>query len=96
MKKYLTLLSAMFILSGCTKTIYLDENGNEIEPPKEESVDYVESMGEKFEIIEEFDILKEVRDVDTGVHYYLYYTGYKCGISPVYESDGSVRVTRIF
>lgn len=50
----------MFILSGCTKTIYLDENGNEIEPPKEESVDYVESMGEKFEIIEEFDILNMI------------------------------------
>lgn len=92
MKRILITLTLITFLCGCSKTVYLDEYGNEIEQPN-----YLYGTGDRFEIINEFDdYLYEIRDVTTGVHYYLYeiYTSNGGrGLTPVYESDGSVRVS---
>ena len=98
MRRFIGALMLVVFLGGCTKTVYLDENGNEIVPPQTEKVEYLHDSGERFEIVEDFGSLQEVRDVTTGVHYYFYlansYTG-ASGLTPVYESDGvSVRVTK--
>lgn len=95
MNKCLVILLTMLTLVGCQqKVVYLDENGNEIIPPKQEKVDYVSISGERFEIVERISsYLKEVRDSQTGVHYYYLSAGYGKTLTPIYESDGSVRVS---
>lgn len=95
MNKCLVVLLTLLTLVGCQqKVVYLDENGNEINPPKQEEVDYVSSSGERFEIIERISsYLKEVRDSQTGVHYYYLSSNHGKSLTPVYESDGSVRVS---
>lgn len=86
----------LMLMVGCgQKVVYLDAEGNEIEPQKE--VEYLYQTGDRFEIVEEIDYcLSEVRDTQTGVHYYLYELRSKIGglsLTPIYESDGSVRVS---
>lgn len=98
MKRFMGVLMLVVFLGGCTKTVYLNENGNEIEPPQTEKVEYLHNSGERFGIVEDFGSLQEVRDVTTGVHYYFYRISSTSGVSgltPVYASDGvSVRVTK--
>ena len=90
MKKFtigLFLSVCLIALSGCApKVVYLDENGNPVESSKT-------LYHERFEIVDRFSNFKEIRDVTTGVHYYMYSYGYEGGLTPVYESDGSIRVT---
>ena len=98
MRRFIGALMLVVFLGGCAKTVYLDENGNEIVPPQTEKVEYLHDSGERFEIVEDFGSLQEVRDVTTGVHYYFYRISSTSGVSgltPVYASDGvSVRVTK--
>lgn len=98
MKKMLitTFALGLLVMFGCEqKVVYLDAEGNEINMPKE--AEYLYKTGNRFEIIEEIDRdLSEVRDVQTGVHYYLYELHSSYGglsLTPIYESDGSIRVS---
>lgn len=99
MNKCLVVLLALLTLVGCGKqVVYLDENGNEIDPPQQEETKYIYQSGDRFEIIEEISgRLDEVRDVETGVHYYHYQSTSVSGglsLTPIYESDGSIRVSK--
>lgn len=97
MKKYLIILLSLLTLVGCKqKVVYLDENGNAIENPlQQKEVDYINYSGDRFEIVEKITSeLKEVRDTQTGVHYYYFYVGYGMTLTPIYESDGSIRVSK--
>lgn len=90
MKKLLVALT-LIMLCGCTKTVYLDQDGNEIKQVEDSINWWVE---DKLEIVKKYDTsLYEIRDIDTGVHYYLYRTVHNGGLTPVYEQDGSIRVT---
>ena len=98
MRRFVIVGVLIAFLGGCTKTVYIDGNGNEVVPPQHlKQVTYLSGTEKRFEIVEEFgDYLKEMRDVTTGVHYYFYSIASTSGVSgltPVYESDGSVRVT---
>ena len=96
MRKFLAILSLSVLLCACSKVVYLDQDGNKIEPPKEEErVEYLSRSDERFEIIERIGYsIDEIRDVKTGVHYYCFnYSKYGNGITPVYLSDGSIKVT---
>lgn len=41
-----SILSVILILSGCTKTVYVDENGKKIEPAKQIITDYSDRVKE--------------------------------------------------
>ncbi len=41
MRRFIGALMLVVFLGGCTKTVYLDENGNEIVPPQTEKVEYL-------------------------------------------------------
>lgn len=97
MKRFIAVVGLVLILSGCVKTVYIDENGNEIVPPQSQKTVYVAGTEGQFEVVREIgSYLEEIRDTTTGVHYYLYKlsssSGYS-GLSPIYEADGSIRVT---
>lgn len=98
MGRFIIMVTLVIFLGGCVKTVYIDENGNEVTPPQQpKQIVYLSETEERFEIVEEIGrYLDEVRDVTTGVHYYFYRINSASGFSgftPVYESDGSVRVT---
>jgi len=108
-KIVLALSLSFLLLAGCgvNQTVSHTKNTNGIVANAQTSYSgrlwYVEG---KFEYIQTWpkndDKLAknrwyEVRDVETGVHYYLneidtYYSDGYC-LTPVYESDGTVRVT---
>lgn len=97
MKRFIIVAILTTFLSGCVKTVYIDENGNEIVPPQSQKTVYVAGTEGQFEVVREIgSYLEEIRDTTTGVHYYLYKlsssSGYS-GLSPIYEADGSIRVT---
>ena len=97
MKRFIIVPILTAFLSGCVKTVYIDENGNEIVPPQSQKTVYVAGTEGQFEVVREIgSYLEEIRDTTTGVHYYLYKlsssSGYS-GLSPIYEADGSIRVT---
>lgn len=100
MKRLLIILGCATILSGCQqKVVYLDENGNEVDPPQQKQKEYLDGSGERFELVKKVGKhLSEIRDTETGVHY-LYlrqpYSGGGLSITPVYEADGSVKVTEV-
>ncbi len=64
-----------------------------------ENVDdaYYQNAFNKFVVVEEktnmdYGTLTIMYDKDTKVMYYLITSGYKCGITPIYNSDGSVMI----
>lgn len=78
------LIIMMFLLSSCKTTTTIYENG--------EYTKY-----DQFVVIEEknnFDegVLYTVYDKDTKVMYYMLNSGYKFGISPIYNADGTIKV----
>lgn len=88
--KGFALLSLSLVLVGCTSPS--SEVAFSVHETNREW--YIEG---KFEIIESWSNsrkkVSEVRDLETGVHYYLYEGGYGDILTPVYESDGTIRVT---
>ena len=51
----------------------------------------------QFVVVEErfngdYGTLSIMYDKDTKVMYYMYTSAYKCGLTPIYNSDGSVRI----
>ncbi|MEE3344426.1 MAG: hypothetical protein VZS44_10070 [Bacilli bacterium] len=78
------LIIMMFLLSSCKTTTTIYENG--------EYTKY-----DQFVVIEEknnFDegILYTVYDKDTKVMYYIIINSYRCGITPIYNTDGTIKV----
>lgn len=47
-----------------------------------------------FEFISKGSKIDEIRNIETGVHYYLRNSGNIGGLSPVYNSDGTVKITK--
>lgn len=54
-----------------------------------------EIRNDGWEIIKEGEIFTEFRNKETGVHYYRYTNGYVGGLSVVYNSDGTVKITEV-
>lgn len=52
-----------------------------------------ESPYNGFEYVKEGQRISELRNTETGVHYYVLNSGNRGGLTPVIESDGSIRVT---
>ena len=46
----------------------------------------------RFEVVVEYDYINEVRDRETGVHYFLGYNS--DSLCPVYLEDGTVKTTK--
>lgn len=92
MSRFIIVTTLITLLSGCAKTVYVDEHGNEITQP--EQIDYLPGAEGRFEVVEKVGThLTEARDTSTGVHYYYYNVSGTSGLAPVYEADGGVRVT---
>jgi len=57
-------------------------------------IDYI-CKYDNFEIIENDGDIAEIRNKETGVHYYYYSSNnYRLAMTPVYEADGTVRVSK--
>ena len=92
MSRFMIVIALITLLSGCVKTVYVDENGNKITQP--ERIEYLPRAEGRFEVVEKVGAhLTEARDTSTGVHYYYHNVSGTSGLTPVYEADGSVRVT---
>lgn len=86
MKKiFVTIFSIILMVSlvGCKTTVDTDYNNDD--------------LFDKFIIIEtrhnaDYGTLYTVYDKDTMVEYYIMLAGYKGAISPVYNTDGSIKV----
>ena len=65
---------------------------NDFKPMKVEENTVVE-YNEKFNLIEKFGPSEYiVYDEDTNVVYYIYQHNHSCGITPLYNQDGSIQV----
>jgi hypothetical protein len=58
---------------------------------------YYQNAFNKFVVVEEkfnadYGTLSVMYDKDTKVMYYMITNGYKCGMTPIYNSDGSVMI----
>lgn len=55
---------------------------------------YLDSYGD-FDFVKKDDKISEIRNKETGVHYYMITSsGYKGGLAVVYNNDGSIRITK--
>ena len=77
---------ACTLMTGCTQ--------KEKEAFSMDEIDYM-CKYDNFDKVKNEDDgdLVELRDRTTGVHYYVLCRGYRAAITPVYEADGSVRVS---
>ena len=77
---------ACTLITGCTQ--------EEKESLSMEDVDYI-CKYDNFDRVKSEDpgYIVELRDRTTGVHYYVFCRGYRAALTPVYEADGSVRVS---
>ena len=78
------LITMIFLLSSCKTTTTTYEDG-------EKTKFY------QFVVIEEKNnvdegILYIVYDKDTKVMYYIIINSYKCGITPIYNTDGTIKI----
>lgn len=90
MKRLILVLTTTFMCSmmftGCKTTVT-------------ENVDnaYYQNAFNKFIVVEErvngdYGTLSIMYDKDTKVMYYMITSAYRCGITPIYDSDGSVKI----
>ena len=90
MKRLITILT-LILLCGCTKTVYVDSNGNEIDNPNV----YDTKFDNQFIVVKgSLNNYYELRHIETGIHYIWVRSGYGGGLSPLYEADGTIRVTK--
>lgn len=92
MKRFIMIFT-LVILCGCTKTVYLDSNGNEIENQNTHKT----MFQDQFIVIKHESSATEyyeLRHIETGVHYIWVRDYVYGGLSPLYESDGAIRVTK--
>lgn len=89
MKRMIVVLTLLSVLCGCTKTVYINSDGEVIETPPTK-------FDGHFEVIYKSDKLnyQELRHIETGVHYIYVYGGDKGGLAPLYELDGTIRVSK--
>ena len=89
MKRMIVVLTLLSVLCGCTKTIYINSDGEVVETP-------LTKFDGHFEVIYTSDKLnyQELRHIETGVHYIYMYGINGNGFSPLYESDGTIRVSK--
>lgn len=90
MYKLLLVFGSALTLFGCSNTTH----NVEVNPAVETVVDG------KFEIVGTFNkgtgiYVEEVRDTDSGAHYYLFRYGNTelVGVSEVYNQDGTIKIT---
>ena len=90
MKKLILILTTAFVcgmmLTGCKTSVTKD-------------VDYAfyQNMFNQFVVVEErtnglYGTLSIMYDKDTKVMYYMIITDSRCGLTPIYDADGSVRI----
>ena len=84
MKKFLLLIITVLCLSGCSKEEHPNKNDNT----------YREQLaGGYFTVLERWDHCNYIVYAnDTKVKYYFDYGGSACGITPLYNADGSLQV----
>ena len=77
---------ACTLMTGCTQ--------EEKEAFNMEDIDYM-CKYDNFDRVKSEDpgYIVELRDKTTGVHYYVFCKGNRAAITPVYEADGSIRVS---
>ena len=90
MRKLILVLTIAFMcgmmFTGCKTTVTEDVDNA-----------YYQNAFNQFVIVEErYDAnhgtLSIMYDKDTKVMYYLITSGYKCGLTPIYNADGSVKI----
>ena len=90
MKKLVLVLTTALVCSmmftGCKTTVTEDVD----------NATYQNAFNQ-FVVVEEryngyYGTLSIMYDKDTKVMYYMYTSGYKCGLTPIYNSDGSVMI----
>lgn len=83
----LTILTLMFLLTGCSKTTYQEAiNKNNVE-------DFANGYFTAItEWNDEYGIYRIVYANDTKVKYMILTSGYKFGITPLYNEDGTLQI----
>jgi uncharacterized protein YceK len=86
MKRVLLVLMMAVLLTGCKTTVTEDVDNAQYQ-----------NAFNQFVVVEErhnadYGTLSIMYDKDTKVMYYMLTSTYKCGLTPVYNSDGSVKI----
>lgn len=88
MKKIFGIILAVLIMcnfNSCTRTVYVDQNGNEVTP----AVVYHPSDFCNFRVIARKEFNEVLIDLNTEVLYYTTHSGYQYGITPIMKADGT-------
>lgn len=83
MKRFLLLVLIsfnIFLLVGCQQNLITTKDDQ-----------YLENG---FEVITDGNKIQEIRNIETGVHYYMRTDCNLGGLAPVYNSDGTLRITK--
>ena len=81
-----TALMCGMVFTGCKTTVTEDVDNA-----------YYQNAFNQFVVVEErrngdYGTLSIVYDKDTKVMYYIFTSDYRCGVTPIYDSDGSVKI----
>ena len=81
------ILTVLLICSfnSCTRTIYVDQNGNEVTP----AVYVYPSDFVNLKVVARKDFTEVLVDLNTEVLYYVHHSGYRYGITPIMKADGT-------
>ena len=90
MKKLILVLATALVCGmmfvGCKTTVTKDVDNA-----------YYQNAFNQFVVVEErrngdYGTLSIVYDKDTKVMYYMFTSAYRCGVTPIYDSDGGVKI----
>ena len=81
-----TALMCGMVFTGCKTTVTEDVDNA-----------YYQNAFNQFVVVEErqngdYGTLSIMYDKDTKVMYYMFTSAYRCGVTPIYDSDGSVKI----
>ena len=81
-----TTLMCGMVFTGCKTTVTEDVDNA-----------YYQNAFNQFVVVEErqngdYGTLSIMYDKDTKVMYYMFTSAYRCGVTPIYNADGSVKI----
>lgn len=92
------LLTSIGLLTACSQSEAMKVE--DTSPSLMETCGYVKRVVVKmredgFEIVKCGTYFSEFRHIETGVHYFVYSHSGEVAMTPVYQSDGAVKVTKV-
>ena len=85
MKKIFGIILAVLLISSCSRTVYVDFNGNQVENAVAPSPSAFCDM----KVVARKEFTEILVDLNTNVLYYTQHSGYQYGITPIMKADGT-------